>query len=62
MKTPIPITIDDLRATARDDKDGICCYKQARVYYDDATHSYSYYIDGKHAFAEELESYLSKMQ
>lgn len=44
MKTPVPITLKDLQATAKDDKRGLCLYGYLKIYWDDATNSYNYWF------------------
>lgn len=44
-KTPVSVTLDDLEATAKDAKNGVvlCGPRYLKVYWDDATNSFSYW-------------------
>lgn len=46
MKFTAPVTIYDLECTAKDDKNGITEYCGVKVYWDDATDTFSYYCNG----------------
>lgn len=47
MKTPVPVTIDDLEATAKDDKNGLACYRFVEVHWYWHTKQFHYYYKGK---------------
>lgn len=58
MKNPVPVTIDDLRASAKDDKAGLSFYGHLKVYLDDANDSYSYWYKGKSITEAEIKNIL----
>lgn len=60
MKTPIPVNLNDLQATAKDDKRGLCRYKEVEVYWDDATNSYDYKYRGGRINADQAKDILNK--
>jgi hypothetical protein len=46
MKTPLPVTLDDLQATARDDKARMCEYRKLTVFWNPIDNCFSYMHDG----------------
>lgn len=59
MKIPVPVTLDDLQATAKDDKAGVCNYGGIKVYWDDATSNFNYWFKGEVIDAEQVKDILN---
>lgn len=60
MKTSTPVTTYDLECTARDDKRGIAEYRGVKVYWDDATNTFSYWLNGVKSNSKEAAHTLEK--
>lgn len=43
MKKSLPVTLDDLQATARDDFAGVCMYRKLTIIHQQKTNSFDYY-------------------
>lgn len=46
MKNPLPVTLDDLQATAKDDRDGKTTYRKITVKWIPARNTFIYEHDG----------------
>ncbi len=60
MKKPIPVTLSDLEATAKDDKAGLCFYGYLKVYWDDATNNFNYWYKDRSCNKQMAEEVLGK--
>lgn len=60
MKAPVPVTLDDLEATAKDAKNGLAIWgpKYLKVYWDDATNSFNYWYKSRPVNRAVAESFM----
>lgn len=59
-KAPVPVTLDDLEATAKDAKNGVALWgpRYLKVYWDDATNSFSYWRKSMSIGREAAEGFM----
>jgi len=62
MKYTEPVTIDDLEATAKDDKHGTTLYRYLKVYSDDATNTFNYWYKGSPVSRMAADGYLKSLE
>lgn len=60
MKTPIPVTLDDLQATAKDNKRGWCTYGSLKIYWDGATNKHNYWFKDEVIDAGQVKDILNE--
>jgi hypothetical protein len=62
MKKPIPVTIYDLKCTAQDARNGIAEYRGVKLYWDDATATFNYWLNDQSTSFRICQSYLEKLK